>query len=327
MVIIGVDPHKRDAHRERASSRGTNRTAASLQIDASLAGYRRLLRWAAQFGERRWAVENARGLGRHLAQWLARPRRAGRGCAVDRDRPGAGVVPRRSPQERRHRRSRGGERGCAGRRCHPDPGRGRRRLCWRCSTSGGTTSSRNAPGWSTSCTRCCATCFPAAPTRPDRRRRSSSCSPGCGRPGRSRSPASNSPATWSPRSAKLDQPAQDTDPPDAAAVAAEHGQPADRAWTALARWSPAGCSAASGRASRFPHRRRHSPATAGVAPVEVASADRARHRLPRGGDRQLNLALHIVALTQVRMRAQHRPRLLRHARSPPARPTTKPCDA
>ena len=39
-----------------------------------------------------------------------------------------------------------------------------------------------------------------------------------------------------------------------------------------------------------------------VAPVEVASADRARHRLPRGGDRQLNLALHIVALTQVRMR-------------------------
>ena len=41
---------------------------------------------------------------------------------------------------------------------------------------------------------------------------------------------------------------------------------------------------------------------AGVAPVEVASADRARHRLPRGGDRQLNLALHIVALTQVRMR-------------------------
>jgi hypothetical protein len=40
----------------------------------------------------------------------------------------------------------------------------------------------------------------------------------------------------------------------------------------------------------------------GVAPIEVASADRARHRLPRGGDRQLNLALHIIALTQVRMR-------------------------
>ena len=34
------------------------------------AGYRELLRWASQFGERRWAVENARGLGCHLAQWL-----------------------------------------------------------------------------------------------------------------------------------------------------------------------------------------------------------------------------------------------------------------
>jgi transposase len=55
------------------------------------------------------------------------------------------------------------------------------------------------------------------------------------------------------------------------------------------------------RASRFPTAAAFAN-YAGVAPVEVASADRARHRLPRGGDRQLNLALHIVALTQVRMR-------------------------
>jgi hypothetical protein len=40
-----------------------------------------------------------------------------------------------------------------------------------------------------------------------------------------------------------------------------------------------------------------------VAPVEVASAERRRHRLPRGGHRQLNLALHLIAVTQVRMRA------------------------
>jgi len=40
---------------------------------------------------------------------------------------------------------------------------------------------------------------------------------------------------------------------------------------------------------------------AGVAPIEVASAEKSRHRLPRGGDRQLNYALHIVALTQIRM--------------------------
>ena len=57
-----------------------------------------------------------------------------------------------------------------------------------------------------------------------------------------------------------------------------------------------------GRASRFPTSSAFAN-YAGVAPVEVASGDRARHRLPRGGDRQLNYALHIVALTQVRLRA------------------------
>jgi transposase len=40
---------------------------------------------------------------------------------------------------------------------------------------------------------------------------------------------------------------------------------------------------------------------AGVAPVEVSSADRVRHRLPRGGDRQLSHARHIVAVNQIRM--------------------------
>jgi len=43
---------------------------ASLRIDASVAGYREALTWARQFKDRRWAVENARGLGRHFAQWL-----------------------------------------------------------------------------------------------------------------------------------------------------------------------------------------------------------------------------------------------------------------
>jgi transposase len=43
-------------------------------------------------------------------------------------------------------------------------------------------------------------------------------------------------------------------------------------------------------------------AYAGVAPIEVASGDKARHRLSRSGDRQLNSAIHLVAVTQVRMR-------------------------
>ena len=69
MVIIGVDPHKR-THTASALDPDSHRVVASLQVQASLAGYRQLQRWAARFARRRWAVENARGLGRHLAQWL-----------------------------------------------------------------------------------------------------------------------------------------------------------------------------------------------------------------------------------------------------------------
>jgi transposase len=42
---------------------------------------------------------------------------------------------------------------------------------------------------------------------------------------------------------------------------------------------------------------------AGVAPIEVASGYHARHRPSRSGDRQLNSALHLVAVTQIRMPA------------------------
>ncbi|MGB6164846.1 MAG: hypothetical protein WCF33_18710 [Pseudonocardiaceae bacterium] len=40
----------------------------SLQIDATLASDHRLLRWPSRFETRRLAKENARSLGRHLAQ-------------------------------------------------------------------------------------------------------------------------------------------------------------------------------------------------------------------------------------------------------------------
>jgi transposase len=40
---------------------------------------------------------------------------------------------------------------------------------------------------------------------------------------------------------------------------------------------------------------------AGAAPVEIASAEKSRHRLSRHGDRQLNSALHTIAITQIRI--------------------------
>ncbi|MFI6309999.1 IS110 family transposase [Nocardia fusca] len=66
---IGVDPHKA-THTAAALNAGTNKTIETIRIDATLPEYRRLLAWARRFSERCWAVENAWGLGRHLAQWL-----------------------------------------------------------------------------------------------------------------------------------------------------------------------------------------------------------------------------------------------------------------
>ena len=70
MIIIGVDPHKR-VHTATAVAAATNRGLASLEIEHWL---RRLPAPGAMGGRlparTRWAVENARGLGRHLAQWL-----------------------------------------------------------------------------------------------------------------------------------------------------------------------------------------------------------------------------------------------------------------
>jgi transposase len=68
-MIIGVDPHK-SSHTATAVDSATNTPIASVRIDASWSGYRQLLRWAKQFPQRCWAIEGARGLGRHLAQWL-----------------------------------------------------------------------------------------------------------------------------------------------------------------------------------------------------------------------------------------------------------------
>ncbi|WP_180990004.1 transposase [Streptomyces noursei] len=55
-----------------------------------------------------------------------------------------------------------------------------------------------------------------------------------------------------------------------------------------------------GRASRFATAAAFANYT-GVAPVEIASADKGRHRLSRSGDRQLNSVLHTIAVTQIRM--------------------------
>ncbi len=57
----------------------------------------------------------------------------------------------------------------------------------------------------------------------------------------------------------------------------------------------------SGNVARFPSRH-HYAAYNGTAPIEVSSGGRVVNRLSRRGNRQLNHAIHIVAVTQIRHR-------------------------
>jgi transposase len=92
-----------------------------------------------------------------------------------------------------------------------------------------------------------------------------------------------------------------------------HYTPADRVWlTAMARWIPRrrwveifavtpATVLAWHRRPAGPHMGLSRPApTAPSAPIEASSGDVVRHRLSRAGDRQLNYALHVMAIAQIR---------------------------
>jgi transposase len=67
-ITIGIDPHKA-SHTAAALGTGAQ-LLAQVRVPTTRAGYRQLRRWAARWPDRCWAVENAAGLGRTLAQWL-----------------------------------------------------------------------------------------------------------------------------------------------------------------------------------------------------------------------------------------------------------------
>jgi transposase len=66
-VIIGVDPHKRS---HTAAVVAGQQVADQLRVAATRTGIQQLQRWANQWPERQWAIENAYGLGRSLSQAL-----------------------------------------------------------------------------------------------------------------------------------------------------------------------------------------------------------------------------------------------------------------
>jgi transposase len=54
-----------------------------------------------------------------------------------------------------------------------------------------------------------------------------------------------------------------------------------------------------GEVTRFPDRG-HFASWTGTAPIDASSGDRVRHRLSRGGNRQINMVLHMMAVVQLR---------------------------
>jgi transposase len=69
-VLIGIDPHKTSlAAAAIDEAKGELLERASFPQNRK--GLRALERWAKRFPQRRWALENACGLGRHLAGRLA----------------------------------------------------------------------------------------------------------------------------------------------------------------------------------------------------------------------------------------------------------------
>jgi len=60
-----------------------------------------------------------------------------------------------------------------------------------------------------------------------------------------------------------------------------------------------------GDITRFPDRG-HFASWTGTAPIDASSGDRVRHRLSRGGNRQINMVLHMMAVVQLRNRTEGR---------------------
>jgi hypothetical protein len=69
-VLIGIDPHKASLA-VAAVDEVTGELLERASFPQDRAGLRCLERWAKRFPQRRWAVENAGGLGRHLTVRLA----------------------------------------------------------------------------------------------------------------------------------------------------------------------------------------------------------------------------------------------------------------
>jgi len=296
-MIIGVDPHK-SSHTAAALDPATNARVASVRVDASLAGYRELMRWAKPMPDRRWAVEGARGLGRHLAQWLvargevvvdvpstatARVRELSRGSGRKTDVIDAAAAASVAALQgdampvvgedhttvfamlEERRANLAAQRVRVANQLH---------AALRDLVAGGAPLAITAKSASTML--------------------------------RSVRPVSPSEHTRKELAQDL---VRDLRAVDGSLVDIEKRMSAalDECGSSLRDVDGVGAVTAVRLIGRTGHAARFATSDAfatyaGVAPIEVASGERTRHRLSRRGDRQLNSAIHLIAVTQVRMR-------------------------
>ncbi|NMM90727.1 IS110 family transposase [Rhodococcus sp. SRB_17] len=296
MIVIGVDPHK-STHTATALDSVTNTDLGSIRIDASITEYKRLIAWAKAWPDRRWAIENADGLGHHLALWLlalgevvldipttatARIRELSRGGRRKNDRIDAAAAASVAALQ-----------GDA-RQVYPETVNDALALLdeRRVNLSSSRTRTVNqlhallrelmAGGAPTSLTPKKA----AAAIRGFRARTA---------PDKIRLELAKALITDFER---FDQQLA-TNSRKITALLDEHGtrlRIIDGVGPVLA----ARILVRSGRASRFPTAAAYANYT-GTAPVQIASADASHHRLSRFGDRQLNSAIYTIAMIQIRM--------------------------
>jgi transposase len=295
MMLIGVDPHK-STSTATAVAPESNREVASIRIEATVKEYRRLLTWAHRWPERRWAIENAEGLGRHLSSWLlargeqvvdvpatatARVRQLSRGGGRKNDRidAAAAACVAALQGDARPLQAEGTTDALAlldERRANLSQARVRAvnqlHALFRALLAGGAPTELSAA-------HAAALLRTVRPVGDVERVR--------------KHIASHLVAEIR----SLDVRLKDNEKAMHELVKASGSTLTQT--VGIGDITAARLVGRTGRPSRFPTASAYATYT-GAAPVEVASADKARHRLSRSGDRQLNSALHTIAVTQIR---------------------------
>ena len=323
MIVLGADTHKR-SHTIAAVSAATGELVGEQTVQVGARGFAALLSWARGLGgERVWAVEDCRHVSGSFERFLiARGERVLRvttqlmaGVAAQRSRRAGSPTastPSRSPGRRCAK---------AWMRCRPRNWTGRSSICgcWSITASAWFASA------SRSTTRCSGICTISGPSSSCPAAR---CSTAAGRRasrGGSRGPsrrcASASPATSCAASASSRRPSR-------------RSRPRSPRWSAEVApqlltepgFGPLTAAKLVGEiagASRFATDAKLARA-AGVAPIPVSSGKTNRHRLDRGGNRQINAAIHRIAVTRAALPPRnpglHRPQTRRRQDHPRRHP-------